>query len=233
MKAMILAAGRGERMRPLTDTCPKPLLPLHGTQTLISRHIVRLAAAGIRRIVVNHAWLGGKIQAALGSGSRYGVEIAYSAEPAGGLETAGGIATALPLLGGNPFLVVNGDIFTDFPFQAAFAVAENLQRSTERDAHLWLAENPPHHPQGDFSVNADGTAGGGQPKYTFTGIAVYHPRFFAEVPRGQKIPLAPYFQAACRAGRIGAEIFRGQWLDVGTPERLLAAQQAAARENTR
>ncbi len=154
MKAMILAAGRGERMRPLTDRTPKPLLKAGG-EALIVHHLRRLHAAGFRDIVINHAWLGRQIEDALGDGAAWGVNIAYSPENEGGLETAGGIATALPLLGNQPFLVVNGDVFTDIDFQAA---AERAAALAERSllAHLWLVPNPPHHPAGDFALDNSG-----------------------------------------------------------------------------
>ena len=153
MKAMILAAGRGERMRPLTDTTPKPLLQV-GREPLIGWHLRRLAAAGIREIVINHAWLGKQIEDTLGNGTTYGVHITYSAEGGQGLETAGGIATALPLLGNDPFLVINGDILTDIDFSEAVRQSETLL--SDGLAYLWLTTNPPHNPTGDFSLLSDG-----------------------------------------------------------------------------
>lgn len=222
MKAMILAAGRGERLRPLTDTCPKPLLRVGG-EPLIGHHLRRLGAAGFEEIVINHAWLGGQIEAALGTGSAYGVRIAYSPEGAQGLETAGGIATALPLLGDAPFVVVNGDVLTDFDFQAARAAAAQLQPS-QLLAHLWLVANPPHNPQGDFALAgawADGERK--RNRLTFSGIGVYHPALFADTPPHRPAKLAPLLRRAMAARQVGGAYFDGLWLDVGTPERLAEA----------
>lgn len=228
MKAMILAAGRGERMRPLTDHTPKPLLSL-GQDSLIGRHLRRLAAAGIRDIVINHAWLGSQIEAALGNGADYGVHIAYSAETQGGLETAGGIATALPLLGNKPFLVVNGDIFTDFDFQAAFDTAARLPE--QHLAHLWLVDNPPHHPDGDFYRHSNGLLAADAPdnrhKHTFSGIGLYRPALFADTAPHQAAKLAPLLRQAMNRQHISGSIHSGLWLDVGTPERLQQAAQLA------
>lgn len=229
MKAMILAAGRGERMRPLTDTCPKPLLPV-GREPLIGHHLHRLRAAGVTEVVINHAWLGTQIETVLGSGAAYGVQIAYSPEGAQGLETAGGIATALPLLGDEPFLVVNGDVYTDFDFQAAYAAAEWLH--TENGlAYLWLVDNPSHNPQGDFALDASGRvhadAGCGQ-RLTFSGIGVYHPALFAGTAAGQAAKLAPLLRHAMAAERVGGGHYTGLWLDVGTVDRLQQADALAA-----
>ena len=210
MKAMILAAGRGERMRPLTDRTPKPLLPVAG-KPLILWHLERLARAGFREIIINHAHLGDQIEALLGEGSAWGVRILYSAEPPGALETAGGIANALPLLGEQPFLVVNGDIFCDWDFARA-RVPDGL-------AHLVLVDNPAHHPAGDFTL-ADGTVGAGQAPLTFSGIGVYRPGLFAAVPRGTPAKLAPLLHTAIEAGGVSGERHAGRWVDVGTPERL-------------
>lgn len=215
---MILAAGRGERMRPLTDITPKPLLPVVG-KPLIVWHLERLARAGWRDIVINHAHLGDQIEALLGDGAAWGVRIAYSPEPPGALETAGGIANALPLLtggtGGAPFLVVNGDIFCDWDFARL--------RSREIDlAHLVLVDNPAHHPGGDFSL-VDGKVGaGGTPQLTFSGIGVYRPELFAGIARGQPAKLAPLLRSAIDAGRVTGERHAGRWVDVGTPQRLAA-----------
>lgn len=228
MKAMILAAGRGERMRPLTDACPKPLLKVAG-EPLIGWHLRRLRAAGIREIVINHAWLGAQIEAALGDGAAYGVNIAYSPEGETGLETAGGIATALPLLGSEPFLVVNGDILTDIDFQTAFGAAEALLRG-KKLAHLWLVGNPPHNPRGDFVLQADGAvaSGGtnGQP-LTFSGMGVYRPELFAATPPRQAAKLAPLLREAMNQGLVSGEKHQGLWLDVGTVERLAEADAVA------
>lgn len=208
---MILAAGRGERMRPLTDVTPKPLLPVAG-KPLIVWHLERLARAGIREIVINHAHLGDQIEALLGDGEAWGVRIAYSAEPQGALETAGGIANALPLLGDQPFLVVNGDIYCDWEFERA-AIGTEL-------AHLVLVDNPPHHPAGDFSLD-DGKVGDGKTaRLTFSGIGLYRPELFDGITHGQPAKLAPLLREAIAAGRVSGEHHRGRWEDVGTPERL-------------
>lgn len=231
---MILAAGRGERMRPLTDRTPKPLLPVAG-KSLIVWHIERLARAGFRELVINHAHLGSEIEALLGDGEAWNVTIRYSAEPEEALETAGGIAHALPLLGNAPFLVVNGDIFCDWDFSRAYdALRPGML------AHLVLVDNPPHHPAGDFilqdgRVAAGGNehapsgadsprkvgAGGAAP-LTFAGIGVYHPALFSAIPRGSVAPLAPLLRDAMRAGQVSGEYHPGRWVDVGTPERLSA-----------
>ncbi|MFN4149072.1 MAG: N-acetylmuramate alpha-1-phosphate uridylyltransferase MurU [Rhodocyclaceae bacterium] len=214
---MILAAGRGERMRPLTDRMPKPLLPVAG-KPLIVWHLERLARAGFHEIVINHAHLGDEIEALLGDGEAWNVTIRYAAEPPGALETAGGIANALPLLGHAPFLVVNGDIFCDWDFARARNALED-----ETLAHLVLVDNPPHHPRGDFSF--DGTkvgAGGTAPRLTFSGIGIYRPELFAAIPRGSHAPLAPLLHDAIATGRVSGERHTGRWVDVGTPERLTA-----------
>jgi len=214
MKAMILAAGRGERMRPLTDRTPKPLLPVAG-KPLIVWHIERLARAGFRELVINHAHLGSEIEALLGEGDTWNVTIRYSAEPPGALETAGGIAQALPLLGDAPFLVVNGDIFCDWDFsRAQTALRDGML------AHLVLVDNPPHHPVGDFSLEAGKVGAGGTARLTFAGIGIYRPALFAGIPRGSVAPLAPLLHEAIRAGQVSGELHGGRWVDVGTPERL-------------
>lgn len=211
--AMILAAGRGERMRPLTDTTPKPLLRIRG-KPLIERHVERLAQSGIERIVVNLAWLGGMIQDYLGDGSRYGVAIHYSEESPHALETAGGIFRALPFLEPGPFLVVNGDIFTDYDF-------ERLRLDDERDARIVLVPNPPQHPRGDFGLEAGLAVAGAAQQYTFAGIAAYRPEFFAGCADGV-FPLKPLLVRAMAARRCSAELYTGLWEDVGTPQRLEA-----------
>lgn len=226
MKAMILAAGRGERMRPLTDHTPKPLLRVGG-EPLIVWHLRRLQAAGIREIVINHAWLGQQIEDTLGDGASYGVNISYSPEGAQGLETAGGIATALPLLGDAPFLVVNGDVLTDIDFQAAAQTAKQLNGS-DYLVHLYLVDNPEHHPQGDFalmdsgSLNADPSAG---KSGTFSGVGVYHPALFANTPRHTVAKLAPLLRAAMAQGQVRGQWHSGVWLDVGTVARLAQADE--------
>jgi MurNAc alpha-1-phosphate uridylyltransferase len=219
MRAMILAAGRGERLRPLTDTCPKPLLPVAG-KPLIVRHLERLARAGCTDVVINHAHLGHLIEQTLGDGATWGLRIRYSAE-ASALETAGGIANALPLLGAAPFLVVNGDVHTDFDFELAPAIAARMRA---RGMRAWcvLVDNPAEHPQGDFSIVGERLARRGEQPLTFSGIAVYEPSVFAGVPAGARQPLRPLLEALIDAGAIGAQRHAGRWLDVGTPERLAA-----------
>jgi len=237
MRAMILAAGRGERMRPLSDVLPKPLLAVAG-KPLILWHIERLAQAGFADIVINHAWLGEKIEAALGDGSFYGVRLHYSRETRA-LETAGGIAHALPLLGDAPFLVINGDVWCDWPPARAGAHARDMMQSGDL-AWLLLTANPAHHRQGDFYLDEAGRvhavlpAPSPTPRLTFTGIGLYHPRLFADLARnfahnaaeGANPPapaaLAPLLKAAMRDGRVAGTHYNGDWLDVGTPQRLAA-----------
>ncbi|HPU50688.1 MAG TPA: nucleotidyltransferase family protein [Burkholderiaceae bacterium] len=218
MRAMILAAGRGERMRPLTDTCPKPLLPVGG-RPLIEWHLLRLARAGIREVVINHAHLGHLIEAALGDGARWSLKIRYSPE-AQALETAGGIAQALPLLGHEPFLVVNGDVFTDFDFGRAPGIALQMQ-AARLDAWCVMVPNPAQHPHGDFTVRA-GRLLRAQPNdtCTFSGVALYQPSVFAGIAPGTRLALRPILDALIDASRAGAECHDGQWVDVGTVERL-------------
>ena len=210
MKAMILAAGRGERMRPLTDALPKPLLAAGG-KPLIVHHIERLKAAGITELVINHAWLGHKLVEALGDGTRLGVSIAWSAEDKA-LETAGGIVQALPLLGGNPFLVVNGDTWLDVDYRlfSAQSLAGDL-------AHLWLVDNPPQHPHGDFSLRGDRIID--MPGLTFSGVGLYHPAAFDALAQGPR-KLAPLLRDWMAQGRVGGSHLLGDWRDIGTPERL-------------
>ncbi|SDX04501.1 N-acetylmuramate alpha-1-phosphate uridylyltransferase MurU [Thiocapsa roseopersicina] len=215
MKAMILAAGRGNRMRPLTDRVPKPLLEAGG-RPLIQYHLERLAAADIRDIVINHAHLGEQIEAALGDGSRFGVRIRYSPEQTA-LETGGGIFKALPLLGPDPFLVINGDIWSDID-------PIGLHLSGSDLAHLVLVDNPPHHPSGDFAltggrVHAEGGHAEGRSRLTFSGVGVYSPSLFAGCRPGA-FALAPLLRDAMARGRVGGAHHRGHWLDIGTPERL-------------
>lgn len=223
LKAMILAAGRGQRMRPLTDHTPKPLLPING-QPLIVWHLQRLASAGISDVVINHAWLGQQIVDALGDGRDFGLNIVYSAETTA-LETAGGIARALPLLGTEPFLVINGDIWCDWPLHQAIELARGLSR-TNSLAHLVLVDNPDHHPQGDFYLGANGqvygqpTDGESQTSLTFAGIGVYQPALFADLDPNQPVALGPLLRQAMHAGKIQGQHYMGNWLDVGTPQRL-------------
>ncbi len=219
MRAMILAAGRGERMRPLTDERPKPLLEVGG-RSLIAWHLVALAAAGFRQVVINHAHLGAMIEQALGDGARWGVSIAYSREPQA-LETAGGIANALPLLGDEPFLVVNGDIWCDFDLRRARTIAAQM-RAADLLAWCVLVDNPPHHPEGDFGIVRGSLSTDAKPRLTFSGIGVYRPSLFAGVAPGQRAALAPLLRGAMAGGRVGAEYHTGRWVDVGTVERLAA-----------
>jgi len=211
MKAMILAAGRGERMRPLTDTLPKPLLRIGG-QTLIEHQIHQLAQAGIRELVINYAHLGEQIAEALGDGSSYDVSIQYSPEPEGALETGGGIYRALPLLGDEPFLAVNADIWTDFPF-------DTLPDNPDGLVHLVLVPNPEYHPEGDFALSGQQVSASGEHKLTFSGIGVYSPALFKDAVPGV-FPLAPLLREAMAAGQVTGECYDGQWSDIGTPERL-------------
>ncbi len=212
MKAMILAAGRGERMRPLTDKTPKPLVKVAG-RALIEYHLLRLAAAGVQEVVINLAWLGEQIERTLGTGQAYGVTIEYVHEGTQALETGGGIFHALPLLGAEPFLVINGDIWTDYPIQQLPASLTGL-------AHLVLVDNPAHHPQGDFAISATGHAVvEAAEKYTFSGLGVYAPELFATCRAGI-FPLAPLLREAMLTQRVTAEHYPGPWSDVGTIERL-------------
>lgn len=219
MKAMVLAAGRGERMRPLTDRTPKPLLRAGG-KALIEHLIEALAGAGFRELVINHAHLGAQLEAALGDGARYGVRIAWSGEPEGALETGGGIHRALPLLGDAPFVVVNGDIWTDYPFT-------RLRRAPDGLAHLVLVDNPPHHPHGDFALQDGLVRPEGGPRLTFSGIGLYRPELFRGCQPG-KFPLAPLLRAAMARDAVSGEHYRGGWVDIGTPERLGALDRELA-----
>ncbi len=211
--AMILAAGRGERMRPLTDATPKPMLEVRGVP-LIEHHVRALAGAGIRTLTVNLAWLGGAIRHHLGDGSRFGVAIRYSEEAPGPLEAAGGIVRALPTLEPGPFAVVNADVFSDYPF-------ERLGIAPHADAHLVLVPNPPQHPHGDFGIAGDRAVAAAPRRFTFAGIAVYRTALFAGLADGVRA-LRPLLVEAMAAQRCTAELYRGLWEDVGTPERLRA-----------
>jgi MurNAc alpha-1-phosphate uridylyltransferase len=210
MKAMILAAGRGERMRPLTDTVPKPLLQVGG-RALIEHLIETLRRAGYTELVINHSYLGAALEQALGDGARYGVRILYSPESDRALETGGGIQRALPLLG-DCFLVVNGDLWTDYPFAQLRTPPAGL-------AHLVLVDNPPHHPHGDFALNGQRVSADGGPRLTFAGIGVYHAALFSACSLG-RFPLAPLLTQAIAQGQVTGEHYRGVWRDVGTPQRL-------------
>jgi MurNAc alpha-1-phosphate uridylyltransferase len=229
---MLLAAGYGERMRPLTDHTPKPLL-VAGGRPLIVWQIERLREAGFTELVINHAHLGAQIENFLGDGTAYGVKIRYSAEGEP-LETAGGIAYALRLLGDAPFMVTNADIHTDFDYTRLHAVLTAMARDPQRLAHLVLADNPPHHPKGDFALIEDRVC---DPAHltphasplTFAGIACYRPELFADVTPGQKAKLAPLLIAAMARGQVTGEHHRGHWMDVGTPERLRTLDAALRR----
>ena len=215
MKAMILAAGRGERMRPLTDQTPKPLLNAGG-KPLIVWHLERLAACGFREVVINHAHLGAQIEAELGDGSYFGLNIRYSPEPPGALETGGGIAQALPLLGDAPFLVVNGDVWCDWDFRRALTLRH-------RQAHLVFVDNPPQHAGGDFGLDGDTVRYAKDavgPTLTYAGTGIFSPAFFADVPPGAVLKLRPLLDAGIARGVISGERHAGRWVDVGTPERL-------------
>jgi MurNAc alpha-1-phosphate uridylyltransferase len=216
---MILAAGRGERMRPLTDTTPKPLLRVHG-EALIERHVRNLVQAGIDRIVINLAWLGGQIRDCLGNGARFGAAITYSDETPRALDTGGGIFRALPHLLPGPFAVVNGDIYTDFPFRT-------LAIDAKYDSHLVLVPNPSYL-QGDFGLDRGEARAGAAELFTFGCIAVYRSAFFAAAKDGA-FPMMPLWRRSMAAGLCSAQLYTGPWEDVGTPERLAAlnaAQQA-------
>jgi len=217
MKAMILAAGKGERMRPLTLHTPKPLVKAAGVP-LIEYHIRALAVAGFTELVINHAWLGQQIEDHLGDGSRFGVRIVYSPEGEP-LETGGGIFKALPLLGAEPFLVVNGDVFTDYPFAA-------LRKPLAGLAHLVLVDNPAHHPQGDFVVTEGQVSDADEAgeRLTYSGLAVLHPRLFAGATPGA-FKLAPLLREAMAAGQVSGERYGGCWVDVGTHERLAEVER--------
>jgi len=219
---MLLAAGRGERMRPLTDTLPKPLIEVGG-RTLIAWHLLALARAGIREVVINVSWLGAQLHAALGDGSSFGVSIRWSDEGPVPLETGGGIFRALPLLGPEPFLVVNADIWTDIDFG-------RLALEPEAHAHLVLIPNPAHHPRGDFALEGDRVLNADSGRFTYTGVGVYHREFFAGCTEG-RFPLLPLLNRAIAAGRVRGELYRGQWCDVGTAERLasLSARVSALK----
>jgi len=226
MKAMIFAAGRGERMRPLTDSCPKPLLKVRG-RPLIVWHILNLVRAGIKDIVINHAHLGHMIEEALGDGSKFGANIAYSAEGTA-LETAGGIAKARHLLGEEPFVAIAADIYCPhFDFEQVKDVLQdkdpwgNPHPLDKRDvAWLYLVKNPPHHLKGDFALHSFSVSNEGEPRYTFSGIGVYRTEMFDSVKPGQSAQIAPILREYAARGQVGGEIYRGDWTDVGTPQRL-------------
>jgi MurNAc alpha-1-phosphate uridylyltransferase len=225
LPCLLLAAGRGERMRPLSDHTPKPLLKVKG-KSLLSWHLESLQQAGIQNVVINHAWLGQQIEAALGNGHEYGLSIQYSPE-ANALETAGGIRQALPIL--NPadfFLVINGDVFSpNFPIQELIQRATQLRTQEQFMAHLILVPNPPHHPKGDFYLDGsfvldEENQKMGLPKLTFSGIGIYHRSLFDGLNRGESAKLAPILRRAMLDHQISGEKYLGSWHDVGSPERL-------------
>ena len=216
---MILAAGRGERMRPLTDTMPKPLLKIAG-KALIQHHIENLARAGISEIVINHGVRGDMIEQYLGDGAGFGVTIQYSAEGDAPLETAGGIIQALPYFNDQPFLAVNADVYTDFDFSL-------LTLPPDSDAHLVLVENPDHHPHGDFSLSGTILSNAGTEKLTYSGIGIYHPGFFSGYPDGPR-SLASLIRRAADLQRVTGQRFNGLWADIGTPARLQKINEALA-----
>lgn len=222
MKVMILAAGLGKRMRPLTDHTPKPLLRAGG-KALLEHHLLRLAAAGLREVVINVSHLAQQVEAFCGDGSAWGLSIQWSRE-AQPLETAGGIQRALPLLGEGPFMVVNGDVWTDYPF----AQLGRLPPPADGSAHLVLVDNPPQHPLGDFLLDSTGRVlarGASEPGFTYAGVGIYTPGFFAGLAPGE-YPLRPLLDRAIEEGRLTGEHYPGQWADIGTPERLAALDAA-------
>jgi MurNAc alpha-1-phosphate uridylyltransferase len=224
MKAMILAAGRGERMRPLTDSTPKALLPA-GERRLIEYHLASLQAAGITDIVINVAWLRQQLMDYLGDGAERGLQIVYSDEGDSALETGGGIAKALPLLGDEPFWVVNGDVYTQYGFSAGPLTDNSL-------AHLLLVPNPTHNSAGDFALEGSSVVNTGNPMHTYSGIALMRPELFTRHQGGRSgaFPLAPLLRAAADGGQMTGELLNTVWIDVGTPERLQAAAAAAQQE---
>lgn len=213
--AMILAAGRGERLRPLTDLTPKALCKVHNIP-LIEYHVSKLAMAGFERVVINHAWLGGQIQHHLGNGTRWGIEICYAPEPPGGLETGGGIVNALPLLGDTPFITVNADIFTDYDFTTLTLRAESL-------AHLIVVNKPAYIPQGDFGLSAAGLITNHDRQYTFAGIACYQPNIFFNLKPG-RYSVTPLLRQLAEEQRLTGSMHTGKWIDIGSPDRLTLAE---------
>lgn len=219
--AMILAAGRGERMRPLSDVTPKPLLAVGG-KPLIVHLIEGLARTGHRHLVINHSHLGQQIVEGLGDGRRFGVSIDYSSEESGGLETGGGIYKALPLINSDPFLVVNGDIWTDYRF-------DSLPRRLQGLAHLVLVDNPAHHPEGDFVLRDGRVSARDGARLTFSGIGLYARGLFDGCQSG-KFPLAPLLRGAMEQGQVSGEHYRGRWFDIGTPARLAEIDRQLAAD---
>mgnify|MGYP001820474340 CR=1 FL=1 len=211
MRAMILAAGRGERLRPLTDEIPKSLVEVRG-ETLLERHLLNVQAAGIRDVVINLGWLGGKIVERVGSGEQYGLEVIYSDEGENILETGGGIHKALPQLGDEPFLVVNADIYTDMPVPRVELAGEHL-------GHLVMVPTPEYRERGDFDIEDGLIRNAEHAQHTFSGVAIYRPAFFDGCEAG-RFPLAPMLREAADHGQLSGSLYEGLWADVGTPERL-------------
>lgn len=226
-KAMIFAAGRGERMRPLTDACPKPLLEVGG-KPLIVWQIERLARSGFETIVINHAWLGEQIEAALGDGSRWHVQLRYSPEQEA-LETAGGIVNALPLIEDNGvsevFLAVSGDVYADFDYRALNAHAQAMKSLAEPGMHLVMVPNPAFHPNGDFALTDGVLLLDAEPRFTFGNIGLYDTRMFRDLPRGTRRALKPYYRETIARGLATGELYEGLWENVGTPAQLQALNQ--------
>jgi N-acetyl-alpha-D-muramate 1-phosphate uridylyltransferase len=220
VRAMILAAGRGERMRPLTNKIPKPMLEVNN-KPLIQYHVENLVQAGIVDIVINHAVYGDQIETYLGDGKAFGAQIVYSAEGDQPMETAGGIVKALSLLGEAPFLTVNADIWTAFPFQQLVNLSGEI---TSHLAHIILVDNPAHNPEGDFSLSENRVLNEGDPMLTFSGISVFTPEFFKGCASGSK-PLAPMIRRAASRGQVSGSHYQGQWRDIGSPERLQELRQ--------
>lgn len=213
MRAMILAAGRGERLRPLTDTLPKSLVEVQG-QSLLERHLQHIRAAGIKKVVINLGWLGEQIAQRVGSGARYGIDVTYSPEGDNILETGGGIHKALPMLGGEPFLVVNADVFTDMP-------VPEIDLASDAVGHLVLVPTPAYREHGDFSLRKGII--GNEPELTFSGVAIYRPEFFEDCKPG-RFSIVPMLRAAADEQRLTGSIYEGTWADIGTPERLASLE---------
>ena len=220
---MILAAGRGKRLRPITDSIPKPLVELCG-KPLIEYHIEKLAKAGVSEIIINHAWLGHKLEETLGDGSRWNIKIIYSAEPEGGLETAGGVINALPLLGENPFLLINGDVYCEMDFTGLVIKAQAMQKipSNTLLGHLVVVPSPEHNTKGDFGLDAEKNLLS-QGEFTFAGLSVLHPQLFTGL-EVDFIPLAPILRKAMQIQKISGQLETTLWSDIGTIERLQATE---------
>ena len=217
MRAMILAAGKGERLRPLTDDVPKALVEVNG-QSLLERHLQNVHDAGIERVVINLGWLGERIAERIGSGSGFGLEVVYSIEGDNILETGGGIHKALPMLGDDPFLVVNADIYTDMP-------VPSIELANEHVGHLVMVPTPDYRDHGDFDLVGGMIRNGDAPSLTFSGVAIYRPEFFAGCEPG-RFPLAPMLREAAEARTLAGSLYEGLWADIGTPERLAALENS-------